>query len=61
MWYKPCAAHPHLYPAAKDENAQPMEEAQTVNGERAFAVCPYGIEIFKTKCAAEPLLDINLV
>eukprot|EP00965_Chrysotila_dentata_P021964 726867-Pleurochrysis_carterae.AAC.2 len=49
MWYKPCSAQPHLHPSAKDKNGQPIEEPQTVNGDKVYAVCPYGIEIFKTK------------
>eukprot|EP00965_Chrysotila_dentata_P122993 4065112-Pleurochrysis_carterae.AAC.1 len=49
MWYKPYSSHPHLYPAAKDADGNPIEKSQTVNGEKEYAVCPHGIEIFKTR------------
>eukprot|EP00965_Chrysotila_dentata_P191548 6174594-Pleurochrysis_carterae.AAC.1 len=34
FWYKPNAAHKHLYPAQKDEHGQPIKS--TVNGEESY-------------------------
>eukprot|EP00965_Chrysotila_dentata_P108748 3592489-Pleurochrysis_carterae.AAC.1 len=48
FWYKPDSSHKTLYPTAKDKNGKPMEV--TVNGERAYKHCEYGIEIFRTGC-----------
>eukprot|EP00965_Chrysotila_dentata_P235983 6201075-Pleurochrysis_carterae.AAC.2 len=47
FWYKPNSSHKHLYPAKKDAFGQPIKS--TVNGEAVYTVCPYGIEVFRTK------------
>eukprot|EP00965_Chrysotila_dentata_P144344 4768198-Pleurochrysis_carterae.AAC.1 len=46
FWYKPDSSHKTLYPTAKDKKGKPVEV--TVNGERAYTHCEYGIEIFRT-------------
>ena len=46
FWYKPDAAHRHLYPARKDENGNPITVIK--DGETEYDVCPNGIEIFRT-------------
>eukprot|EP00965_Chrysotila_dentata_P056879 1887315-Pleurochrysis_carterae.AAC.1 len=47
FWYKPYLSHPHLYPSAKNEDRQAVRE--TLDSEEQYRVCPYGMEIFRTK------------
>eukprot|EP00965_Chrysotila_dentata_P250722 6209613-Pleurochrysis_carterae.AAC.1 len=55
FWYKPDSSHKTLYPTAKDKAGKPIEV--TLNGEKAYTHCEYGI-IFRTGCVAQlpPLL-----
>eukprot|EP00965_Chrysotila_dentata_P242984 6205170-Pleurochrysis_carterae.AAC.3 len=46
----PESSHKTLYPVKRGSNDAPLQS--TVEGEQAYITCPYGIEIFKTKCAA---------
>jgi len=45
MWYKPSAAHPHLYPTLKDPQTK-MPVHEIVDGEKRYKTDMNGIEIF---------------
>lgn len=56
MWYKPCAAHQHLYPTLKDpETRMPMYEM--ANGEKRYRTDMNGIEVFSELPTGSPAVQ----
>lgn len=57
MWYKPHAAHEHLYPTLKDSQSRMARYNMDKDGKKQYVTDMEGIEIFKDLPTGQPELQ----